>query len=305
MFLNKVVSKVCGPGVNQLKIIKRLATNHPDYYKSPEKLQAEEEESENPRPRRRLKKWRNMPGGIDQDPGTFLSMFNRQADRDDAGGIIFRGKTFYPSDFSRWYYVKQHEYLQYDQRYLPERNQALGNDLAATHFLIFRHSRIRKKGETEFWDANDMEKIPNLYTQNWYLEEIDASNSEIIFEGIENFKGLKFLKRASFKNCKHFDDWCLDRVIGLCPTLEYLNVSECKKLTDRGLESLYRAWNLKEFHISDYFHSPSFELTCMMVEDCMPQLKINVKKMPKVEIPTETRAAEEPDEEKKVSENKN
>ncbi|XP_057319135.1 distal membrane-arm assembly complex protein 2 [Microplitis mediator] len=282
MFLNKVVTKVRGSAVNSLQIFKRLATHHPDHYKSPEALQREEEESDVPRERRTLKKWRRMPG---ESPigESFLGMFNNQADRDDAGGFIFRGKTFNPTDFRHWYKIRQYEYLQFDQKYLTDRNQALGNDLAAVHFVVYRKGKIRKKGETEMWDISDMIKIPNSYQRDWYVEEIDVSNTTIVYEGIENFKHLKWLRRLTFKNCKYFDDWCLDRVVGLCPTVEYLDISECEKVTERGLEALYRAWNLKDLIVTDYSDSPAFELTCMMIEDCLPNLKIHITKAPKKE----------------------
>ncbi|XP_008551783.1 distal membrane-arm assembly complex protein 2 [Microplitis demolitor] len=308
MFLNKAVTKLHGSAVNSLQIFKRLATYHPDYYKSPEAIQREQEEADEPRPRRKLKKWRRMPGELPVDE-SFLGMFNNQADRDDAGGFIFRGKSLKFTDLMYSFKLRRHEYLQFDQKYLIERNQVLGNDLAAVHFVVYRKGKFRKKGETEMWDISNLDVIPNTYQPDWYVDEIDVSNTDIVYEGIENFKHLKWLKKLTFKNCKHFDDWCLDRVVGLCPTIEYLDISECEKVTERGLEALYRAWNLKDLIVTDHYHNPAFELTCMMIEDCLPDLKIHIKKAPKKEpeqdLSHKDKEEQEEVQEKEALQNKN
>lgn len=98
---------------------------------------------------------------------------------------------------------------------------------------------------------------------------------ELYYEGLENVRRLKQLKFLSFHNVKTFDDWCIDRVSGSeLNELEILDVSGTQ-VTERGLAALYRVPTLKLLIVDDLKVSKAFELTCAMLEDIMPILKIS------------------------------
>lgn len=97
---------------------------------------------------------------------------------------------------------------------------------------------------------------------------------ELYYEGLENLRRLKNLKFLSFHNVITFDDWCLDRVSGSeFNSLEILDLSGTN-ITERGLGSLYRIPSLKLLILDDPKKDKSYELTCAMLEEIIPNLKI-------------------------------
>lgn len=116
--------------------------------------------------------------------------------------------------------------------------------------------------------------FPNVYDKAFELEEILCDNMELYYEGLENIRRLKSLKRLSFRNVKTFDDWCLDRLSGSdFPALEILDLSGTS-ITERGLSALYRLPSLKVLIVDDPKKSNSFELHCIMLEEVIPLLKV-------------------------------
>lgn len=177
-------------------------------------------------------------------------------------------------NFPKWLHHRAIAFKKYDQRFRPERHKVLGADLAAAHFIVFRGGRVRFKGKT-FWTKEDEKgscDLPTVYDHRYILEAVDASNVDLYYEGLSNLCGLNKLKWLSLKNCKNIDDWGLDKISAEFPELEYLDISDCEKITERGLESLYRMVNLKTLIVTNHYKTVAFELTCFMLEDCMPNL---------------------------------
>lgn len=122
--------------------------------------------------------------------------------------------------------------------------------------------------------------FPNMYDESYKLEEIRCDNMDLYYEGIENIRRLKCLKRLSFRNVKTFDDWCLDRLSGNeFPVLEVLDLTGTS-ITERGLCALYRIPSLKILIIDDPKKSTSFELHCLLLEEAIPLLKVVGSSLP-------------------------
>lgn len=116
--------------------------------------------------------------------------------------------------------------------------------------------------------------FPNVYDESYQLEEIRCDDMELYYEGLENIRRLKCLKRLSFRNVKTFDDWCLDRLSGSdFPVLEVLDLTGTS-ITERGLCALYRIPSLKMLIVDDPKKSDSFELHCLLLEEAIPFLKV-------------------------------
>lgn len=97
---------------------------------------------------------------------------------------------------------------------------------------------------------------------------------ELYYEGLENIRRLNDLKFISFRDIKTFDDWCLDRVSGSqFDNLEVLDVSGTS-ISERGLCALYRLPTLKTLYVTNPAESVPFELSCEMLYDIIPNLKI-------------------------------
>ncbi|KAM0733367.1 Distal membrane-arm assembly complex protein 2 [Formica fusca] len=181
-------------------------------------------------------------------------------------------------NISKWFAHQISAYSKLNQRFIPERHEVLGADLATAHFIIYRGGRVKFKGNTN-WTEKDKKgscDLPAKYDFRYILEAVDASNVDLYYEGLSNLCGLKKLKWLSLKNCKNIDDWGLDKISAEFPELEYLNISGCEKITERGLESLYRMSNLKTLIVTNHYKSVAFELTCFMLEDCIPNLTCEI-----------------------------
>lgn len=177
-----------------------------------------------------------------------------------------------------------------DQRFIPERFQILGSDLAAAHFIIYRGGSVGFKDQ-ENWirkDKNGNYSLPSKFVPNLYLEEIDASGTGLLYEGLSNLEYLYYLKSLNLSNCLKIDDWCLDRLTIFRTTLEHLNISNCPNITERGLSSLYRLRNLKTLNLSNLQNVNHLELVCLLLEDVLPNCKIiGVDYMNKMDIDLE------------------
>ena len=48
------------------------------------------------------------------------------------------------------------------------------------------------------------------------------------------------LRYLNMSNCRHLDDFALDRLMAVQNSLEYLDLSGCIRLSERGIASLHR-----------------------------------------------------------------
>lgn len=223
--------------------------------------------------KRALKKWRKEEPKV---PDALSSILDFSETFDNQ--MYAKSLPTKPTEFGKWFRDQQVDYVKWSQRYIPERQGTLGKDLAITHYICHRGGRVRRKGHTEFIEPKDFDNLPGTYEPLWFVEEIDASGIPLYYEALDNFKDLNRLKTVSFKGNPNFDDWCIERILAICPNIHSLDVSDCEKVTERGLEGLYRNLNLKNLIITDFNHTASFELTVMLLEDSRPDINITVKK---------------------------
>jgi len=90
-----------------------------------------------------------------------------------------------------------------------------------------------------------------------FLEAIDASKTELMFEAFDHLSmyiyvcmfllwnildgiwaPLKKLRFISLAGCQYMTDWCLSRFTQFETSLEYLDLSNCKRLSAKGLGAL-------------------------------------------------------------------
>ena len=166
---------------------------------------------------------------------------------------------------------KQERFL---QQYSAERQNALGNDLAAAHFLVFREGKVKFVNEDRWIKSESYNSLPDRYVQTMHLEAIDCEGMELYYEGLENLRRLKHLKFASFKNIKKFDDWCVDRISGgEFESLEVLDISGTQ-VTEKGLQALYRIPSLKKLILDDPNRNTQWQLVIAMLQEIIPELEI-------------------------------
>uniref|UniRef100_A0A1B6DA94 Uncharacterized protein n=1 Tax=Clastoptera arizonana TaxID=38151 RepID=A0A1B6DA94_9HEMI len=192
----------------------------------------------------------------------------------------FNPKLWSMHRFQTWLNIKKREKLCFEQRYLDERHRTLGNDLAAAHFLIYRGGAVKFVGHTKWIKDTSKNKdyddeLPRNFDPLFYVEALDLSKCEIVYEGLENIKDCIKLNWLSFNECPHFDDWCLDRISAMYKdNLEYLDISNTK-VTDRGLCALYKCRKLKFLKVHGISDSKLFQLACLLLEDLHENLQID------------------------------
>lgn len=179
-----------------------------------------------------------------------------------------------------WYDRKRTEFHKYNQRYISDRVKALGSDIAAAHFMVYRGGAIRFRGHDQFiqWtDQNEEynEHLPETYDPNYFVEAIDASNLLIYYEGLENLKNLYKLKWLRLKNNPVLDNWCLDYIGYAIPQLEYLDISDCPQVTAAGIAGLQKLTQLKQLVINS--NDVEIQMACFALEDTIPELFVSIE----------------------------
>jgi hypothetical protein len=151
----------------------------------------------------------------------------------DILGYLRKPRFALANDFTYWITEKQKEVyksLIASQMFMRERVLHLGPDLAAAHFLCHRQCRVRFRGHTEWTELDKFKKlnIPESYEPGWYIEAIDAAESDLIYEGFQNLRNLIYLKYLDLSYSPNIDAFCLDRITGeYQDSLEYLDLSGC------------------------------------------------------------------------------
>lgn len=184
--------------------------------------------------------------------------------------------NFSPQAFHRWIKKSKREAEILDMRYIPDRHKILGSDLAAAHFLVHRGAAVRFIGSSEWIKRKEDEyDLPNKYNPDYLIEAIDVLDMKLYYEGFQNMTNLRSLRWLSLRNCLQIDDWCLDRISSeYQSSLEYLDISNCVEVTDRGIGALYRMSKLQTLKVHNIAGSQMFQLACLMLEDIKPQLNI-------------------------------
>ncbi|KAI6228412.1 ATP synthase subunit s, mitochondrial [Aphelenchoides besseyi] len=172
--------------------------------------------------------------------------------------------------------VKRYEHfqvLQYDQRFVAERLLFLGADLAAAHFLVHRGASVKFVGDS-CWYARKNGDLPGRKVDGMYIEAIDASGTELMFEGFDNLYDLHHLRMLRLADCKYIDDWSLSRIGGVCSTLELLDLSGCNRISGKGLLALRTLRNLKSLRLERMNNQTDLGKSALLLEEALPNLQV-------------------------------
>ncbi|XP_052828863.1 distal membrane-arm assembly complex protein 2 isoform X2 [Octopus bimaculoides] len=156
---------------------------------------------------------------------------------------------------------------QQDQKFRPERHKILGPDLASAHFLLARGASV-KFLDDDMWHRAIQNKIllPRHKIDSMYVEGIDASNTRLMYEAFDCLANLSKLRYLSLKNCEFIDDWCLDRFHIFRDTLEFLDLSGCSNISERGIASLHKLSKLDSLILKDLPNLKELEFVVVMLQ---------------------------------------
>ncbi|XP_071534717.1 uncharacterized protein [Panulirus ornatus] len=147
-----------------------------------------------------------------------------------------KGIDIRPSAIVNWYRNFKHRVNLVDQSYRKERVATLGFDLAAAHFLVYRGGKVRFRNAQE-WCQKDEDGEYDLlrhYTPDVFVEALDASEVNLLYEGLEN----------------------------MC------------NVTGHGIAALARLRELKSLNLSGLEQIKDIELLCLLLEDVLPDIQI-------------------------------
>lgn len=111
-------------------------------------------------------------------------------------------------------------------------------------------------------------KVPGLY-----VEAIDASGTELMFEGFENLQGLTHLRMLRLADCPYVDDWTMSRIGGMMEGLEMLDLSGCHRVSAKGLMGLKMLKSLKYLRLEG-IHNKNVGKAALLLEETIPSLKV-------------------------------
>ncbi|CAG9855724.1 unnamed protein product [Phyllotreta striolata] len=207
----------------------------------------------------------------------FLKLFHTEKSQRSVMQQLQAPIDFTPSGIRNWWARKKDEHEIISQSYLPQRNQMLGNELAAAHFIVHRGGAVKFYNDAGWIkaDENNNYVLPRHFQDDRILEAIDCTNMKLMYEGLVNLADLQDVKWLSLNGCENIDDWCLDRISNLFShSLIYLDLRNCTNITSRGLATLYRLDHLKTLYLDDFYKSTIFELTCLLLQEAKPDLEI-------------------------------
>lgn len=209
-----------------------------------------------------------------------LKLFSSDSNNTDVIKFLQSDIDLRPSTIKNWYLRKQEDTERYLQSYIPERNQILGDNLAASHFIVYRGGKVKFHGK-EKWIVHDENidlNLPDRYVPTYIVQAIDCSGVNIFYEGLANFSGLHKLEWFSLNGCKQVDDWCLDRISNIFrDSIKYLDIRNCDKITYRGIGALHRCTKLEKLLLDSFTKTKELEMTCLMLQELSPKLDIRTQ----------------------------
>lgn len=184
---------------------------------------------------------------------------------------------FSPSKIKSWWLNKKEDYEEIVQRYIPERINILGPELAAAHFIVHRGGAVKFHNDDKWIKADEHGNyhLPEKYKSGMYLQAIDCTNLKLRYEGLANLRNLKNVEWLSLNNCQLLDDFAMDVIAHIFShSLIYLDLRDCFKVTDRGLGALYKMPHLKILYLDDFLKDTKYEMTCLLLEELNSNLLI-------------------------------
>ncbi|XP_031841796.1 distal membrane arm assembly component 2 [Nomia melanderi] len=177
--------------------------------------------------------------------------------------------------FKTWWQHKVKEWKKFINKFWYEKATEFGPNIAAAVLVLKFGGRVKFYHKKDWFKTGQI-RLPFNYDPEYIVEGLDLKAYPIEFEDLNILCNLFQLRLLCLKGCKTIDDWAIDKLAMECPSLEYLDVSNCINLTEKGLVALYKMPNLKKLIVTDFYNSAAFKLTCFMLEDINPYLKCEI-----------------------------
>uniref|UniRef100_A0A0B6YAV9 Uncharacterized protein n=1 Tax=Arion vulgaris TaxID=1028688 RepID=A0A0B6YAV9_9EUPU len=149
-----------------------------------------------------------------------------------------------------------------------ERVKLAGPDRAAAEWVLKNGGSI--KWTTSANKLADYNLLPSTNFESYKLEEIDLTATDVIGLGFEHLKDLNHLKKIKLHGVRTVGDDGLQHMQYVQDTLEYLDVSRCAMITEKGLNILPKFKKLKQLVIYDLIEIKKLDDVVISLKQAMP-----------------------------------
>ncbi|GAB6024461.1 hypothetical protein CHUAL_009620 [Chamberlinius hualienensis] len=190
--------------------------------------------------------------------------------------FLHRRYDFSWKGYKKWMKQKLEKAAEQDQRFIQQRLDILGPDLAAAHFIVHRGGAVKFKDTSMWIRKNDAGTyvLPRKYIPRLFIEAVDLFGVPIIHTGLRNLEDLSHCRWMNFRGCQNVDDFFMDWLGNYKDKLEYLDISNCPLLTERGVSSLARISCLKHLNVTNLVNMKNPKLVCLLLDDELPNCQI-------------------------------
>ncbi|VDD79345.1 unnamed protein product [Mesocestoides corti] len=152
-------------------------------------------------------------------------------------------------------------------------------DLAVAHMVCNLGGRVQFVGDSpNRWRQRYNKGPPDLppfCSDDLKLEAIDLSGTAIMYEGLTRLPQLTHLKILRLRRCLYLNDHCLSLVGQITESpLEYLDISECHRITANGITTLTELKSLQRLLLQGNPTLEDRELVCLLLEEYLPKVYI-------------------------------
>ncbi|CAH1991517.1 unnamed protein product [Acanthoscelides obtectus] len=155
-----------------------------------------------------------------------------------------------------------------------QRIKQFGADRACAEWIL------RNGGTIKWTNTNEYIKNYNLLPPegtNSHIQEVDATNSSIMYNGFDHFNGCHYVTKLILHKCHLVDDQALEKLHYLKKSLLFLQVTSCSSVTDKGLLALNSLSNLKQLILDDLSSVKNHDKTVQALKSSIPTCNIQYK----------------------------
>lgn len=154
------------------------------------------------------------------------------------------------------------------------RLKVVGPDRLCAEWLLRNGARakfVNVPHEQVHFNLLPDEKVPVL------VEELDGTDSGIMHIGFDHLKGLTRLRKVKLHNCVYLEDEALAKLQFVADTLEELEVSNCKNITDHGLLHLRHLKKLKQLSTHNLPYVKNLPKVEQQLKESLPNCNMDLK----------------------------
>ncbi|XP_062553894.1 ATP synthase subunit s, mitochondrial-like [Armigeres subalbatus] len=154
------------------------------------------------------------------------------------------------------------------------RLKAVGPDRLCAEWLLRNGARakfVNVQHEQVNYNLLPNENVPVL------IEEFDGTDSGIMHIGFDHLKNLTRLRKIRLHNCVYLEDQALTKLRFVAQTLEVLEVSNCKNVTDYGLLALRDLKKLKQLSTHNLPYVKNIQKVEEELRKALPECNMDLK----------------------------